>query len=109
MPQLIVRGIKPEEVCKVSEKAIDEMVEVVKCPRDYFVIECIQSVGIKDGKVTESIPFIEVAWFDRGQEIQDQVAKIIDSNFRGGLNIENLDVIFTVLKEEKYYENGEHF
>lgn len=109
MPQLRIRGIKPEEVCKISEKTIDEMVEIIKCPRDYCVIECIQSVAIKDGKIAEAIPFIEIAWFDRGQEIQDRVAKVIDDNFRGILKIENLDVVFTVLEEKKYYENGEHF
>ncbi len=43
------------------------------------------------------------------QKIQDTVAKIITNNIRENLNIENMDLAFTVFEKEKYYENGEHF
>lgn len=61
-------------------KVIDELIDAVKCPRDYFEIECIKSVAIRDGKIADVYPFVEVAWFDRGQEVQDTVAKIITDN-----------------------------
>lgn len=109
MPQIKVRGIKASDICTISEKMIDELVEAVKCPRDYFEIECIQSVAIKNGKISEVYPFVEVSWFDRGQEIQDVVASIITNNIRENLKIENMDLAFTVFEKEKYYENGEHF
>ena len=70
---------------------IDELVDAVKCPRDYFEIECIKSVAIRDGKIADVYPFVEVAWFDRGQEVQDTVAKIITDNIRENLNIEVLE------------------
>ena len=92
-----------------NEKMVDELVEAVKCPRDYFEIECIKSVAIRDGKIADVYPFVEVAWFDRGQEVQDIVAKIITNNIRENLNIESMDLAFTVFEKEKYYENGEHF
>ncbi len=38
-----------------------------------------------------------------------QVAKIITDNIRENLNIESMDLAFTVFEKEKYYENGEHF
>ena len=72
MPQIKVRGINENDICKISEKMIDELVEAVKCPRDYFEIECIKSVAIRDGKIADVYPFVEVAWFDRGQEVQDR-------------------------------------
>ena len=46
MPQIKVRGINENDICKISEKMVDELVEAVKCPRDYFEIECIKSVAM---------------------------------------------------------------
>jgi len=109
MPQIIVRGIKAVNLCEISENMIDELVEAVKCPRDYFEIECIESIAIRNGRIADVYPFVEVAWFDRGQEIQDKVAKIITDNIRNNLNIESMDLAFTVFEKEKYYENGQHF
>ena len=103
MPQIKVRGINENDICKISEKMIDELVEAVKCPRDYFEIECIKSVAIRDGKIADVYPFVEVAWFDRGQEVQDMVAKIITDNIRENLNVESMDLAFTVFEKEKYY------
>ena len=80
MPQIKIRGINEHAICKISEKMIDELVEAVKCPRDYFEIECIKFVAIRDGKIADVYPFVEVAWSDRGQEVQDTVAKIITDN-----------------------------
>lgn len=109
MPQIIIRGIKPEKLCEISENMIDELVEAVKCPRDYFEIECIQSVAVRNGQISDAYPFVEVAWFDRGQEVQDKVAKIITDNIRNNLNVDSMDLAFTVFEKEKYYENGQHF
>jgi hypothetical protein len=39
MPQIKIRG-----------NMIDNLVGSVKWPRDYFEIECIKSVAIRDGK-----------------------------------------------------------
>ncbi|WP_042277148.1 DUF1904 domain-containing protein [[Clostridium] dakarense] len=109
MPQIKIRGIHENEILKISENMIDNLVEAVKCPRDYFEIECIKSVAIRDGKIAEVYPFVEIAWFDRGQEVQDTVAKIITDSIRNNLSVENMDLAFTVFEKEKYYENGEHF
>lgn len=109
MPQIKIRGINENDICKISEKMINDLVEAVKCPRDYFEIECIKSVAIRDGKIADVYPFVEVAWFDRGQEVQDIVARIITDSIRNNLDVESIDLTFTVFEKEKYYENGEHF
>ena len=109
MPQIKIRGINENDICKISEKMINDLVEAVKCPRDYFEIECIKSVAIRDCKIADVYPFVEVAWFDRGQEVQDIVARIITDSIRNNLDVESIDLAFTVFEKEKYYENGEHF
>lgn len=108
MPQIKIRGVEPEKVCTISTKMVDELEKIVGCPRDYFTIECIPSTFIKNGRIDEGYPFVEVVWFDRGQETQDKVAKTITELIHDS-GCKNVDIFFTVLEESLYYENGEHF
>ena len=108
MPQIIVRGIEPHEICKIDIDLIKKLAEIVGCPKEYFEIECIQSVAIRNGKIDKAYPFIEIAWFDRGQDMQNLVAKTI-YDFVRKINVENIDIAFTYFQEKNYYENGEHF
>ena len=107
MPMLRIKGIPQEEVIKESKELIDELVEIIECPRDYFTIELINNTFIFDGKVTAAPTIIEVAWFDRGQEVQDKAAIAITKYFKK--DREYLDVVFQALEHKCYYENGEHF
>jgi hypothetical protein len=87
---------------------IDDLQDLLKCPREYFSITVDQAIYIFDGKQVDGPPMVEVSWFDRGQEVQDLAAKIITKHTKT-IGCENLDVIFFPLKENNYYENGEHF
>lgn len=107
MPMIRVKGIPQEEVIKESTELINSLVETIECPRDYFTIELINNTFIMDGKVVEPPTIVEVAWFDRGQEVQDKVAKVITSHFKKDRDC--LDVVFQGLEHKCYYENGEHF
>lgn len=108
MPIMRFKAIEVTKVCKISKELIDELQELIQCPRDYFTIEVDQSVYIKDGYIVEGSPVVEVAWFDRGQQIQDKAAKII-TKYINSAGYPNVDVIFFSLDESRYYENGEHF
>lgn len=108
MPHLKVRGISPEGLCKINDPLIDELVEIIRCPKDYFEMEYIHTTAIRAGAIAEVYPFVEVAWFDRGQEVQDQVAKAITKHVHS-LGIAAVDVAFTQYQRNCYYENGEHF
>lgn len=108
MPQIKIRGIAAEKVCAVSKEMIDSLEKIIGCPRDYFTIECIPSTFIMDGKITSGYPFVEVAWFDRGQAVQDQVAKEI-TKFIHEMGYSHVDVFFQVFDRHRYYENGEHY
>ncbi|MGL4656311.1 MAG: DUF1904 family protein [Sarcina sp.] len=107
MPMLKFRGITKEEVKKESKELVDKLAEVVECPRDYFTLEMIDSTYIFDGEEVLQPSIIEVAWFDRGLEVQDMVANIITEHFKG--DREYLEIFFNKLETRDYYENGEHF
>jgi hypothetical protein len=108
MPLLRFRAIEAQDICTISASLVDDLQALLQCPRDYFTLEAIQSIFIKDGGFTNGSPVIEIAWFDRGQEVQDKVAEIV-TNYMKSVGYNNLDVIFTKLDENKYYENGKHF
>jgi len=108
MPRLKITGLELEKVKEISKGMVDDLQQIIDCPRDYFVLELTNSNFVMDGEVVQTYPFVEVAWFDRGQEIQDKAAKAITKHIHGA-GCPNVDVIFTVLEENKYYENGEHF
>lgn len=108
MPALKFKAISGEKICAVSKQLVDELEQLLQCPRNYFSLEAVQSTYINDGKYTEGNPVVEVSWFDRGQEIQDKAAEIITRYVRNS-GCSDVDVIFIKLDKSSYYENGEHF
>ncbi|MGL4344817.1 MAG: DUF1904 family protein [Cellulosilyticaceae bacterium] len=107
MPMLRIRGIEELEVKVASTMLIDELAEIVGCPRDYFTIEMMRSHFVMDGQIVDAPAMIEVAWFDRGQAVRDQVAACITKHLKGQKAY--LEVYFVTLQENAYYENGVHF
>ncbi len=103
-----IKAIKKEDVCAISKELVDMLVDLLKCPRDYFVLEMVGSQFIMDGQDVAGLPMVEVYWFDRGQEIRDAYAKILTDKVRE-MGYEQLDIYFFNLAKENYYENGIHF
>lgn len=108
MPQIKIKGVAGKEICLISSELIDELQELLQCQRSYFSIECVNSTFIMDGNYVDPYPVIEVAWFDRGQELQDKSAEIITKHIQN-LGYKEVDVIFSLLDKKSYYENGVHF
>ena len=108
MPILRLKSIEDKKACAVSKALIDELQELLQCPREYFSIEIVQSKFIADGEFVQGPPIVEVSWFDRGQEVQDAAAKII-TKYINSVGYKNVDVLFNQLEKSRYYENGEHF
>lgn len=76
------------------------------CPIDHFTVEHITSTFVYN-----SYPFIEVLWFHRGQEKQDEIAKVITSSVREMTENPDSDVavVFQELQKQNYYDNGVHY
>lgn len=108
MPILKLKAIDVKSTCGISKQLIDELQELIKCPREYFSLEVVQCDYILDGEIVSGLPVVEVYWFDRGQEVQDKAAETI-TKYIHSAGYTNVDVIFFALKESRYYENGVHF
>ena len=108
MPQIRMKGMKIDDVKIISKILPEELAKILGCPKDHFTIEYIPITYFMEGVVVESYPFIEVAWFDRGQKVQDKVAKFITETIVGqGYDL--VEVAFISLDRTSYYENGVHF
>lgn len=108
MPQIKVRGIQVEKLCVISKELVSELEKIIGCPKSYLTIEAISSTYISDGEIVPGYPYIEVLWFDRGQDVQDKTAKAITKLIHK-IDYTDVDIIFVAIAESDYYENGEHF
>ena len=112
MPHIRISGLEQEQVRTISKPVIDQLAELVGCPRDHFTIERFLTEFIFDGEVDgNAYPMIDVLWFSRSQETQDQAGKLITDAVRGVLSDKTLDICvrFSALEPTAYYENGKHF
>lgn len=108
MPQIRVRGADAQRVAPISKDLIDQLHAITGTAREHFTVELTHSTYIRDGAVIPSIPFVEIAWFDRGQETQDRVAQVVtDAMHKAGYP--DVDMVFTLMERSRYYENGKHF
>lgn len=111
MPHLRFRAVEFDTVKALSTALVDDLQPLMDCPREDFTLEHISTTFIFDGEVSDAYPFVEVLWFDRGQEVQDKVARKITEALRVALEEPEQDVavIFTALTASGYYDNGEHY
>lgn len=108
MPQVRIKGITPENVKLISKEIADTISTLTGCPREHVDIDVMLVRTLRDSLEVETSPFIEIYWFDRGQEVTDKVAKALTQIIQN-LNIKSVDIAFFILQRNLYYENGEHF
>nr|BFD68065.1 DUF1904 domain-containing protein [Bdellovibrio sp. HAGR004] len=109
MPHVRFRAIKKEDVQKLSQSLTTELARSMNTPPDNFTFELVQTQFFSGGGETTSYPFIEVLWFARPQEVQNECAGIITRQMKQLGPYEDVVVVFHVLAKEAYYENGRHF
>ncbi|MGL4671665.1 MAG: DUF1904 domain-containing protein [Cetobacterium sp.] len=109
MPHLKFRGIEKQILIEHSKELIDGLTSIIQCDRTWFTIEHSETEYIFDGAIVPGYTFIDIAWFDRGQEIKDLVADFITTFFKKITNNNDTTVIFYPLEGNNYYDNGTHF
>lgn len=111
MPHLRFRALESSQVASLSLSLMKPLALLIPCPPDDITFESIASQFFYEGQPSVAYPFVEILWFDRGQEIQDKVAQLVTDAIRQLLDDPNKDVaiIFTLLKAEQYYDNGSHY
>lgn len=106
MPQLLFKGVSLEQIKTISKPLVEELAEICECGTDNFTLELIHSTFIFDGDEVPTYPFIEVKWFERGQEVRDKFAKTV-TKYVLSSGVTEVEVAFTVFAENAYYIDGE--
>lgn len=106
MPHLLIRGVEVDQVRAVSVSMVAELAALCQCPEDHFLLECMQTAAVFRGQTVASYPFVEVAWFERGAEVRDRFAEIVDRHLRSS-GLPEMEIAFRVYREDQYYANGE--
>ncbi|WP_253715995.1 DUF1904 domain-containing protein [Bdellovibrio bacteriovorus] len=109
MPHIRMRALKKEHVQNLSEILVKDLAKTIGTAEDNFTFEWIGSEFFSGGKATPSYPFVEVLWFARSQEVQDQTAALITQKVKTETQAQDVVVVFQTLDKAAYYENGEHF
>ncbi|WP_308637996.1 DUF1904 family protein [Paenibacillus silvisoli] len=105
MPQLIVKGVEHAVLAQVSGELVEEMARICGCGTDNFTIDALQTVSFFGGTTVPAYPFVEIAWFDRGQAVQDELALAVTAHLNLA-GVDEVEVAFKVYKESAYYING---
>ncbi|CAM3663752.1 DUF1904 family protein [Aeromicrobium ponti] len=108
MPHLFLRGISVDQTKEISVPLIKELAELCACGEENFTLEVVQSTFVFNQNEVPAYPFIEVKWFDRGKDIQNQFAKAVTKHVQS-LGVPEIEVAFTAFLEADYYLNGKSF
>ena len=108
MPHIRCRGMQRDIVVAISETLVEQLAELTKAPAAHFTIEYIPAEFIATRFGGQAYPFIELFWFDRGQEMQDAAAQLITSIVKSKLEMD-VAVVVQPLQRTNYYDNGQHY
>jgi len=108
MPHIRCRGMQRDIVVAISETLVEQLAELTKAPAAHFTIEYIPAEFIATRFGGQAYPFIELFWFDRGQEMQDAAAQLITSIVKSKLEMD-VAVVVQPIQRTNYYDNGQHY
>jgi hypothetical protein len=109
MPHIRFRALKEDQVRQLSSELCPVLASAIQTSEDNFTFELVGTQFFVQGKTTDSYPFVEVLWFARSQDLQDQCARLITEKVKTISNAEDVIVVFSILEKSSYYENGTHF
>ncbi len=107
MPHIRIRGIEKEVVTAVGKDLVNEMVDLMKCPKEAITLEYIETLYIDEGVENAGVlPLIEIAWFYRDQEVKQAVAEAVTKIIKSERELDRVVVYFTDMTKEHYFVNG---
>lgn len=109
MPHLLFRGVPAEQLQAVTPALADKLAAICECGTDNFTMACLHTTSVfgSQGQANEAaFAFIEVGWFERGQQVRNSFAQAVTESVRR-LGISEIEIVFHAYREDSYYINGE--
>ncbi|SHJ78519.1 protein of unknown function [Dethiosulfatibacter aminovorans DSM 17477] len=107
MPQITFRGIKKETVKNISGRVVNELKDIVNAPAGWFTIEYSYTEFFVDGD-SKNYPLIQVYWFGRDLEVQDNVASVL-TDILSDEGYPEVEISFHKFDKRSYYAHKKHF
>lgn len=101
MPRLAFHAIPTEAVQAAHPALMADFDAILGPAAAHTVFEVVQSTFIP----APSFPFVEVALFDRGPEIQDALARSLTQRLKEA-GCASVDIAFRRMEPRGYYEDG---
>ncbi len=108
MPRFAFHALPLATVQAASVPMADDLQALLGCPREELVFTVPTAHVVLDEAIVNGPPFVEVAWFDRGIDTQDAVARILTDRLREA-GCPSVDICFLPLARRSYYEDGKPF
>lgn len=108
MPRITTHAIPLDVVQRASGPIADDLAGLLGIPRHYISLQVRSDTFVRAGDPVPGDPFVEVALFDRGPEVEDQVARRISRHLQAA-GCPHLDLYLLRLERNRYYEDGEPF
>jgi len=105
LPHLLFRGVEAEKLGQISQPLAQELAEICACGTDNFTFECLHTTVVLGGDTQSSFSFIQVGWFERGDEVRDRFAEAVTRRIQS-LGIPEVEVVFIPYEEKAYYIDG---
>lgn len=103
MPQITVKGLTDAQMKEISTPLVQQLAQAIGCPEDWLILELVPTTFYSEGKQAAGFPIVEVSWFDRPDEVRQQVAQILRRQI-APLGYPLMQVIFTTLHQEAFFE-----
>lgn len=108
MPRFAFHAIPLAIVKAASAPMADDLQRLLGGAREELVFHVPTDHYLQDETLVSGPPFVEVAWFDRGLEAQDAVARILTDRLQEA-GCPSVDICFIPLARRSYYEDGRPF
>lgn len=108
MPRIRTHAIDLETVKRASQTITQGLMDLFKIPEDYVSLQVCQDVFIVNGQPSQGLPFVEVALFPRGPELEAAMARLITKALQDA-GCPHLDLVILPLEPKGYFEDGEAF
>ncbi|WP_424767173.1 DUF1904 family protein [Paenibacillus sp. sgz302251] len=106
MPHLLFRGVQAELLKTVAAPLAEELAVLCSCGTDNFTMSCLHTTNVfADDSNDAAFAFIEVGWFERGQQVRNLFAEAL-TKYVLQLGIPDIEIVFHAYREDSYYING---
>lgn len=102
MPQLIFKGVRPEDVRIMSKTLPAILSEISDTPEDYFTFEVPSTTYFSNGEVFDMYPLVEIKQFRRKPEVEAEMAGCVAGAVTD-LGYEECEVYFIHIGDEDYH------